>query len=595
MAKWIWRSLAAAVLGIYFFRLTRGSLHVALSPDDITNIYRAYSWPLTWLFRANLLFFETSPFYRPFASAWYRVIFHFAGINPLPYHVINLLILVANGFLTYAVARRLSGSRETGWLTTLLACYHTQFNALYFDTGFVFDVLCYFFYFAAFLYYLRIRQDGRFPGAWALVVVCALYVCALNSKELALTLPLFLALYECVYHGLGGRRWLRWLRNEGRGALATGTLTLVFLIGRATGEFTLMRNTAYQPSFTWDRFMLTSRTFLGDLFFRPDRVTTTHVLLLWAALAAVAWASRSKTLRFAWLFLMLSVAPVAFVEPRGAAQYYVPLFGWALYAAAVLTGLTRWIFSPLPDAVARWRAPALMAAVLLMLYPFYKAKGHDNVTSVTVDGMMLQSLCAQTLALHPVLPMGSHFLLLNDTDDPAWDTFLAALRLSYRDDMLVVDRARKMDHKVSEKDVARYDVVLDYREGRLTDMYGPADPRLKPVVMEIYHLDFSPVNAGSPVRRGESLIVKMSGLGATDPDVPVGSSFPADPLAAVIHRVAARLNGMRAETMNAIGWPQTVGMYRVDVHVPDVIKPGAATLEFWVRGVASPAVQFQVR
>jgi hypothetical protein len=191
--------------------------------------------------------------------------------------------------------------------------------------------------------------------------------------------------------------------------------------------------------------------------------------------------------------------------------------------------------------------------------------------------------------------MGSHFLLLNDTDDPAWDTFLAALRLSYRDDMLVVDRARKMDHKVSEKDVARYDVVLDYREGRLTDMYGPADPRLKPVVMEIYHLDFSPVNAGSPVRRGESLIVKMSGLGATDPDVPVGSSFPADPLAAVIHRVAARLNGMRAETMNAIGWPQTVGMYRVDVHVPDVIKPGAATLEFWVRGVASPAVQFQVR
>ena len=130
--------MAVAALGIYFFRLTRASLHVALSPDDITNIYRAYTWPLGWLFRANFLFYETSPFYRPFACAWYRSIFHFYGLSPLPYHVVNLVFLAANVFLTYAVARRLSGSRETGWLAALLASYHTQFNSLYFDTGFVF-------------------------------------------------------------------------------------------------------------------------------------------------------------------------------------------------------------------------------------------------------------------------------------------------------------------------------------------------------------------------------------------------------------------------------------------------------------------------
>src|SRR5881394_2262048 len=123
MGKWISRSAAAVALGVYFFRLTRSSLHLALSPDDITNIYRSVTYPLSLLARVNLLFFETSPFYRPFASAWYRAIFYFAGTNPLPYHVFNLAMLAANAFLTYAVARRLSGSRETGWLAALLACY----------------------------------------------------------------------------------------------------------------------------------------------------------------------------------------------------------------------------------------------------------------------------------------------------------------------------------------------------------------------------------------------------------------------------------------------------------------------------------------
>src|SRR5438105_6978100 len=91
--------VAVLALGVYFFRLTRGSLHGFLSLDDITNIYRACSYPLDLLVRANLLFFQTSPYYRPLPSAWYRVIFHFAGLNPVPYHAVNLIILAATIFL----------------------------------------------------------------------------------------------------------------------------------------------------------------------------------------------------------------------------------------------------------------------------------------------------------------------------------------------------------------------------------------------------------------------------------------------------------------------------------------------------------------
>jgi hypothetical protein len=595
--------LAAVALGVYIFRLTRSSLHVAFSPDDITNIYRAYSYPIGMLVRANLLFFETSPFFRPFTCAWYLTIFHFAGTNPVPYHVINLLVMAANAFLTYSMARRLSGSRETGWLAALLAAYHLHFNGLYFDTAFIFDVLCYFFFFSAFLLYVRIRQQGRYLRTWELAACCGLYICALNSKELALTLPLFLGLYELLYHPPA--RWRpiewRWLTLQGRGMLVTGILTLAFVIGRATGEFVLMRNPAYRPQFTWDQLMLTSRQFLGVLFFVPNQFTSATVVLLWSAMAAVAWLSKSKTLQFAWLFLMLSPAPVAFVEPRGAAQYYIVLFGWALYFAAALAGLTRFLFRPLPAIVAQMRAPVLMAAVLLLLYPYYKALGHDNNTAVSVDGVMLQSLMAQIRALHPTLPQGSHFLLLNETDQPAWDTFLAAVRLIYHDHDIRIDRARRMDHKISASELVQYDYVLDYRGGRLLDVPLAPDPRVKPMVLaasqgpEIYHADWSLVSSQNPGRRGETLIAKVSGLGATVPDVGAGQPFPAEPLLSVGRRVGVKLNGLHTPTINAFGWPQTINTYRVDFRIPDAVKPGLATLELSVQGVLAPAVQFPVR
>jgi hypothetical protein len=600
MAKWIRISLAVLALGVYFFRLTRPALHLPLSPDAITNIYRVCSYPVGMLVRANLLYFETSPYFRPFASAWYLAIYHFAGVHPLPYQALNLVVLAANAFLTYAVARRLTGWREAGWLAALFACYHTKFDGLYFDAGFAFDVLCYFFYFAAFLYYLRIRQADRYLGVGAMAACAALFICAVNSKEMAITLPVTMAIYELLYHP--PKLWRpaelrRWLFAEGRGPLLIGAMTLLFLIGRAIGEFSLMSNTAYRPAFTWDRFMLTSRQFLNDLFFWPNGFTSAYVVLLWAALAAIPWVSKWPALRFAWLFLMVSVAPIAFVEPRGAAQYYVPLFGWALYAATLVAGLSRLLLHPLRE----FRAPAVMAAVLLLLYPFYKANGYGNVTSVTVDGAMLQSLAAQLVALHPTLPEGARLLLLHESDDSAWDTYLAAVRLNYHDNFLNIDRARKMDHKPGEKELATYDYVLDYRDRRLTDVERPPDPRLKPVIvagqqgLELSHADWAPVTAANPARRGEILIAKVSGLGATDPDVAPGRPFPGEPLASVVYRVVIRLNGRHTPTLNAFGWPGMVDRYRVDFRVPDAIKPGAATLDLSVRGVAAAPVQFPVR
>ena len=121
------------------------------------NLYRAWSFPAALLLKANVLFFWASPFYRPLPSLWYRVVFHFAGFHALPFHLVYLLGFLPNLLLTYSLVRRLSGSREVASVATLLGSYHPSMAALYFDTAYIYDALCYAFFFSTILLYVRVR------------------------------------------------------------------------------------------------------------------------------------------------------------------------------------------------------------------------------------------------------------------------------------------------------------------------------------------------------------------------------------------------------------------------------------------------------
>src|SRR5690242_3363381 len=127
-------------IGAYFIVLTKEAVLCYFSPDDCMTIYRSWAHPAGALLKANLLFFLNSDFYRPMGSVWYRTMFDIAGFNPVPFHVSNLFTLAANIWLTYCVARRLTGSREAGMVAALLISYHGRFISLYFDTGYIYDV-----------------------------------------------------------------------------------------------------------------------------------------------------------------------------------------------------------------------------------------------------------------------------------------------------------------------------------------------------------------------------------------------------------------------------------------------------------------------
>jgi len=468
----------ALLLACYFFRLTRASLHIYFTPDDLMNLYRSWIFSAGRLLKANLLFFVSSDFGRPMGSLWYRVIVDFAGFHPFWFHASNLAILVANLWLTYVVVRRLAGSREIAALTALAMAYQQRLASLYFDTGYIYDVLCYFSLFAALALYLRARGRATAFQPWQWTALFTLYICALNSKEMAVMLPAFLGTYELLYHP--PRVWqpaalYRWLLREGRATLLTGAVAVLFVIGRSLGSLSLTNNAAYRPSFTWTQFMITSRHFAGDFFAMPDWPAWV-VLLLWTALAIIAWASRSRTLGFAWLFLMLSPLPIAFIAPRGPAQYYVCVFGWMLYAAVLLAKLTAFLTRgvPLPEWwLSRARGAALFVVSMAILYWAYKPLGYGGIYSVAEEAPEDRDTVTQLHAAAPTIRPGSRLLFLNDPIRPDTYSLLFMVQLSYDDRSLHIFRVKEMKQPPNDKEIASYDYVFDYRNGRFFEVKAP--------------------------------------------------------------------------------------------------------------------------
>lgn len=604
-----WSLLATAALVVYFLRFTASSLQTYFSPDDTMNLHRSWSFPLTGLLKANVLFFLNSPFYRPVASAWYRIIFYFAGFDPAPFHAVLLIVLMANMWLTYSLSRRLTGSREVGVLSALLIAYHPSFGSLYFDTAYCYDVLCFFFYFSALLLYVRARQQERELRPWELALCLGLYVLALGSKEIAVTLPVFLAIYEFLY---GGARFSRltavwdWLKKEGRGLLATGSLTVIFLAGRLLDRHdSLLTNDAYIPVFSWGRFMETSRGFLGSLFLRPDNaMSSAAVLAIWVVLFAVAWLSKSRALKFAWLFIMFSVLPIAFILPRGASQYYVPFFGWAFYLATFLVRSTEFLApgGKLP-ALYYIRAAALFVGVVLFLNHFYRPAWRSNVALISLEPEEQRSIVEQLHQLRPMLAHDSRVIFL---DDPFTESYQAyqmkyLVQLSYRDASIDVDRAKSMDRPPDTAKIAAYDYVFDYRLGRFFGAPQPRPQGPEPSLLfqlgqpAVFHQDWTQVSPRNPARAGEMMISTAKDLGETDPRIPSGNPFPKDPLLDVVSPVELRVGGQPAEVFTKIGWPERVNAYRLDFRLPKTIPPGKVPVEITASGISGPPVLIPVK
>jgi len=456
MARWRRLAFAAFVL-VWFVYFTHDGLRVHFALDEIGNI--GHYW------RGGRLALAVSQFtiwhgdYRPMGGLFYVPILTFAGLNPVPYQAALLAILLVNVYLVYRLASRLGARELAAGLAALVVAYHAGLHNLYYNGAFVYDALCCFFYLAAFLCYLRVREGPSVPR---IALFLALDLCALNSKEMAVTLPLVLAVYEWIYHR----------RGPTRAILLSAALTAVDIFGKLFGPEAMVNAEAYHPVFALRRVRDFQRLSLGDLLFGWG-AGWGGIVLLWAVLAYVAWRRDRPVLRFLWWFMLLTPLPIEFLVGKSQACLYIPMVGWAIFGAAILVDLADALTRVLErEPWGRRLGHAGVLALLVALAVFLWGRENREYKRTHAEPVMAAlgreswDAIQQFRALNPHVRPKSKVAFL---DDPfhTWDMLFLA-ELWFRDHTVDIHVARH--GPLTPEELAKMDYVFSFEGGKLVEL-----------------------------------------------------------------------------------------------------------------------------
>ncbi len=100
------------------------------------------------------------------------------------------------------------------------------------------------------------------------------------------------------------------------------------------------------------------------------------------------------------------------------------------------------------------------------------------------------------------------------------------------------------------------------------------------------HADFSVVTPQNPARRGEVILLFLTGMGATNPPVGTNVAGPVPP-AATVRQPAVGLNGEGMEVLGSFYAPTLYTAYQINFRVGGNVASGLANLSVVVDGVAS--------
>ena len=452
-------------------------LWAQFSGDDLMNLHGYLSRPPASLMVDNLHYWSTS--YRPLGGLFYVALYRWFGFDPLPFRVACFGLLALNLSLLSRFTLRLSGSREVAFLALLLAGYHAWFVDLYYSTGTVYDLLCYSFYLGAFNLYLGVRARGLVLASRHLGIMTALYVCALNAKEMAASLPVLLAAYEVIYHAPALRgSGPHWPWCEGRGVLLTGLITLPYVIGKLTASGGLVENPAYRLTISPVHYLHTLHLYLNPLLYQEHVFRDPNTIQLLLAMLAIALWRRRRPLLFAWCFLLVSLLPVAFIAHYAAFFLYLPMAGWSLYAAVLLVIARRLVVSLLVrlGGLQAGRVQIVSVVALPLVLSLFLAPHHRRESAKTLrifESVQPPSrrLAEELMALRPTLPRGARVLFIDHPFAKDQYFLLFLIRLLYRDVSIAVEEAPASHGARTGQ--GHYDAVFTFQQGRLMDATGP--------------------------------------------------------------------------------------------------------------------------
>ena len=195
------RGLGAALLFLFTFTVFRMTLTNGFVFDDspliVENpfIRNPHFWKHiftgdAWAFQGG----HSSLFYRPLQFSIYWLIYRLADSDPAPFHLVNLALYAATGWLVYRLGRKLLGSETAALVGAILWLAHPlHVEAVAWISGLP-DLGAGFFYLLAFLLFCNAETAGQRKFGKHVLAALA-FLSALFFKEMALSFPLMVMSY----------------------------------------------------------------------------------------------------------------------------------------------------------------------------------------------------------------------------------------------------------------------------------------------------------------------------------------------------------------------------------------------------------------
>jgi len=143
--------------------------------------------------------------YRPVATLSYYLIYAVGELNATYYHLFSVLLHALNVILVYLLSNIIIKNRHSALIAGLLFACHPALTEAVDAISYNEDLLAAAFFFLAFICYAAIKTGEVKSGIKVYVLSLFSFLLALLSKEMAITLPAVIFLYDLAIRDAGGR------------------------------------------------------------------------------------------------------------------------------------------------------------------------------------------------------------------------------------------------------------------------------------------------------------------------------------------------------------------------------------------------------
>lgn len=137
-------------------------------------------------------------YYRPTFIISLYMDYGLWGLNPLGYHLTNLILSILNNILIFFISSMIFKNNRIGFITAIIFAIHPTHAEPVAYISARNELICTFFLFLSLIFYLKFRLGTK--KSLTIILSTVFYFFSLLSKENAVIMPLLIFLYELSFH-----------------------------------------------------------------------------------------------------------------------------------------------------------------------------------------------------------------------------------------------------------------------------------------------------------------------------------------------------------------------------------------------------------